>query len=59
MTNDNNTEVLNGSADLLLQGHIFSPQPVSEDPGAAVVKGSICSEDLYKQLNRGGRHDDD
>lgn len=59
--NDDNrdTKVLDGSADMLLQGHIFSPKPVSEDPGAAVIKGSICSEDLYKQLNRGGRHHDD
>ncbi len=57
--NDNNARVLSGSVDLLLQGHIFSPQPVGEDPGAAVIKGSICSEDLYKQLNRGGRHHDD
>jgi len=63
---DRDTRVLSGSADLLLQGHIFSPQPVGEDPGAAVVKGSICSEDLYKQLNRSGgrghhgvRHHDD
>ena len=63
---DRDTTVLDGNADLLLQGHIFSPLPVSEDPGAAVIKGSICSEDLYKQLNRrggngndGGHHDDD
>jgi hypothetical protein len=46
-------EKLNGSADLLLQGHIFFPGPVSNDPGAAVVKGTICSKDLYKKLNRG------
>ena len=56
---DRDVNVLDGSADMLLHGHIFSPKPVSEDPGAAVIKGSICSEDLYKQLNRGGRHDDD
>ena len=56
---DRDTRELDGSADLLLQGHIFSPQPVGADPGAAVVKGSICSEDLYRQLNRRGRHHDD
>ena len=72
-------KVLDGSADLLLQGHIFFPGTVEEDVDpetganeAAVIKGSICSEDLYKQLNRkkkghghrhghghgGGHHDD-
>jgi hypothetical protein len=53
-------EKLNGSGDLLLQGHIFSPLSVSEDPGAAVVKGTICSEELYKRLNskKGQGHDD-
>ena len=56
---DRDAKALDGSADLLLQGHIFSPLPVSEDPGAAVIKGSICSEDLYKQLNRKGRRGDD
>jgi len=66
---DRDTKKLGGSADLLLQGHIFSPDDVEDDPGAAVIKGSICSEDLYKQLNRergrhshghhGGRHHDD
>ena len=43
---------LKGHADLLLQGHIFHPGAVSEDPGAATVKGSICSKDLYKLLNK-------
>mgnify|MGYP001823046506 CR=1 FL=1 len=67
-------KVLDGSADLLLQGHIFFPGPVEEDlkpdgsNAAAVIKGSICSKDLYKQLNRkekghghghGGGHPDD
>ncbi|MEJ2323013.1 MAG: hypothetical protein P8Z31_12015, partial [Gammaproteobacteria bacterium] len=58
-------KVLEGTADLLLQGHIFSPMPVEEDPGAARIRGSICSKDLYKRLNRkgGGKsgkvHDDD
>jgi len=46
------TKVLDGSADLLLQGHIFSPDSVADDPGAAVIKGSICSKDLYERLNR-------
>jgi len=46
-----NLKTLDGSADLLLQGHIFFPGPVSDDPGAAVVKGTICSEELYKRLN--------
>lgn len=45
-------ESLEGRADLLLQGHIFFPGPVSDDPGAAVVKGAICSKQLYKLLNR-------
>lgn len=44
-------KALDGNADMLLQGHIFFPGPVSEDPGAAVVKGVICSKDLYKKLN--------
>jgi hypothetical protein len=62
-------KVLNGSLDLLLQGHIFHPASVDEDPKAAVIKGTICSEDLYKLLNKkGGKgkkgpkgkdHDDD
>jgi hypothetical protein len=47
---------LEGSADLLLQGHIFFPGEVSDDPGAARIKGTICSKDLYKLLNqKGGR----
>ncbi len=51
---------LKGKADMLLQGHIFFPGPVSEDPGAAVVKGTICSKDLYKKLNgRSNRDHDD
>jgi hypothetical protein len=63
---DHDAKVLNGSADLLLQGHIFYPGSVEDDPGAAVIKGSICSKDLYRQLNHsgdrgyhGGRHHDD
>ncbi len=74
---DHDFKVLDGSADLLLQGHIFFPGTVEEDFNqetganeAAVIKGSICSEDLYNQLNRkkkghdhgyghgGGHHDD-
>lgn len=57
--------VLDGSVDLLLQGHIFSPDSVEEDPGAARVVGTVCSKRLYRLLNRGhqrGRdrgHDDD
>jgi hypothetical protein len=57
--------VLDGSLDLLLQGHIFSPDDVEEDPGAARVVGTVCSRQLYRLLNRGhqrGRdrgHDDD
>ena len=68
---DRDTRELDGSADMLLQGHIFFPGTVEEDVEdgnnkAAVIKGSICSEDLYKQLNRSGgrghhgvRHHDD
>ncbi len=57
-------KVMDGSADLLLQGHIFSPDSVEDDPGAAVIKGSICSKDLYKKLNgkkrsKGRDRDDD
>jgi len=50
-------EPMDGSADLLLQGHIFFPGTVEEDAdpegnnAAAVIKGTICSEELYKQLN--------
>jgi len=50
-------EVLAGSADLLLQGHIFSPYTVDNDPGPAVIKGAICSQDLYKRLNKPGPKD--
>lgn len=46
------TRLLSGSADMLLQGHIFYPTPVDQDPGPAVIKGSICSEKLYKMLNK-------
>ena len=45
--------VLDGSLDLLLQGHIFYP-PNEEDDGPAVIKGTICSEALYKLLNKTG-----
>lgn len=45
-------KVLTGSLDLLLQGHIFSPNSVEDDPGAAVVTGVVCSKGLYKLLNR-------
>lgn len=59
--NGRDSKELDGSADLLLQGHIFFPGTVEEDVDddgnneAAVIKGSICSKDLYKRLNRGGR----
>ena len=52
-----NLKTMDGSADLLLQGHIFFPGTVEEDVdtegnnAAAVIKGTICSEELYKQLN--------
>ncbi len=49
---DHEIKQLGGSADLLLQGHIFHPGTVEEDPGAAVIKGSICSKKLYKILNK-------
>jgi hypothetical protein len=60
---DGDVETLDGSADLLLQGHIFSPDPVADDPGAAVVRGAICSDDLQQLLRRrpakaGGGDDD-
>jgi len=45
-------KVLTGSLDLLLQGHIFSPYSVEDDPGAAVITGVVCSKSLYKMLNR-------
>lgn len=47
--------VLDGSVDLLLQGHIFFPDTVANDPKAARIKGSICSEDLYRLLNKRGK----
>lgn len=47
--------VLDGSLDLLLQGHIFSPKAVEDDPGAAVIRGTICSKDLYKLLKKATR----
>ena len=58
-----NLKEMDGSVDLLLQGHIFSPDDVSNDPGAARIKGSICSKDLYKALHAqhrisAGREDD-
>ena len=54
-------KVLTGSLDVLLQGHIFSPDPTAPDAGLAVIKGTICSKDLYKLLNKKagrGRGDD-
>ena len=48
-------KVLDGRLDVLLQGHIFSPKTVEDDPGAAVIKGTICSRDLYKLLNERGK----
>ncbi len=62
---DRDSKVLDGSADLLLQGHIFFPGTVEEDVDpdgnneAAVIKGSICSKDLYRRLKRKGRQDHD
>jgi len=46
--------VLDGSLDLLLQGHIFYPGAVQDDDKPAVIKGAICSEALYKLLNKTG-----
>jgi hypothetical protein len=58
--NEMELKTLKGSVDLLLQGHIFFPGPVSDDDAAARVKGTICSKDLYKLLNKkGGRGKDD
>ena len=56
-----NIKRMDASADLLLQGHIFSPDAVEDDPGAAIIKGSICSKDLYKALyaQRSNGDDDD
>jgi len=45
---------LEGSLDLLLQGHIFYPDTVANDPGAARVRGAVCSKDLAKLLNQQG-----
>ena len=71
---DDDTRVLDASADLLLQGHIFFPGTVEEDVDpdtganeAAVIKGIVCSEALHKLLNerekkkakKKGRGDDD
>lgn len=58
---EDDAEVLDGSVDLLLQGHIFFPGTVEEDVDddgnnkAAVIKGTICSKDLYRLLKRKGR----
>ena len=48
-------KALDGSLDVLLQGHIFFPDTVENDPGAARIRGAICSKDLYKLLNRRGK----
>lgn len=50
---DDSAKVLDGSLDLLLQGHIFYP-PDKYDDSPAVIKGTICSKDLYKLLNKTG-----
>jgi len=42
---------LRGSLDVLLQGHIFYPDTVENDPGAARVRGAICSKALDRLLN--------
>jgi hypothetical protein len=55
---DNGQDIneLEGSADLLLQGHIFYPGSVEDDldsegnNAAAVIKGTICSKKLYNRL---------
>jgi hypothetical protein len=47
--------MLDVSADLLLQGHIFAPDAVEDDPGAARIRGALCSKDLYNLVNRGAR----
>jgi hypothetical protein len=54
--------VLDASADLVLQGHIFFPGTVEEDVDpetganeAAVIKGVVCSEELYNLLNQRGK----
>jgi len=51
---DGNARVLDGNLDLLLQGHIFFPDVVENDPEPAVIKGNICSRDLYMLLNKKG-----
>ena len=54
--NGRGMNVLDGSADLLLQGHIFFPGSVEDDVDpdgnneAAVIKGTICSKKLYNRL---------
>lgn len=60
-TDEDETELkkLDGSADMLLQGHIFFPGSVSDDPGAARIKGTVCSKDLYKKLKGHSNKDDD
>ncbi len=52
---DDDARVLDASADLLLQGHIFFPGTVEEDDEAAIIKGVVCSEELYKLLNGRGK----
>ena len=59
---DHGLRVLDASADLLLQGHIFFPGTVEEDVDpdtganeAAVIKGVVCSEELYKLVNEKGK----
>jgi hypothetical protein len=51
---DDEVSVIEASADMLLQGHIFFPAPVIDDPGAARIRGAICSKELYNRLNRQG-----
>ena len=48
-------KALDGSLDLLLQGHIFFPESVENDPGAARIRGAVCSKDLYKLLSKKGK----
>ena len=54
--NGRGINVLDGSADMLLQGHIFFPGSVEDDVDpdgnneAAVIKGTICSKKLYNRL---------
>ena len=49
-----NAKTLDGSLDVLLQGHIFFPDTVENDPGAARIRGAICSKDLYELVNKKG-----